>query len=727
MKSIVDGPCEESASPEAAIPEESVIVISDDEAEVSLGLGNSVLIVEDREDSFVQERKTLEVVDEELAITFSRKAHVMPHARYDCSTHPFSRMEQETQIPIEKNASFCDECYCYLCDKPASECSNWTTPDYCHCNAHNKSKHWKGERDTALAGVLTIFNLDLTEIDSELREAGDKLQYFLLQLEQVYNKYLDGAMGMRESVERCGCLCHKAKTAKCKAECAFKHSLVKFHNYTDVHKVVTDFINQVDEGSPRASAVMLLGVAKELVYHKVLENPLSLQDPVAHVKQSTAVLMTRIVSTLQRLLVLKDYPKILYDKFVSFFQSLRLPPHLFTFTSSLNVLRWDNCLLTSVLAGQNLTGYRTNKGKKECLWEALTVVQSRVKKLEEEKSYRQLVRYLNVVKCSENAGLTALKQKLCLYMCKYGDFSLAAQSLLTTKGMQGSIAKYFTPVLYEFHLTMLRVRSCPPGNELQLPEVWVPQTGELLKKGMLVRTALRILYTNSHLFNNSLCWSILVKVWCTCDKPSKEGRLFPLCLHEPDRLVQQTMMHMSCAVLDELQRQANVHLPGPFHTSYSGTAELVLIVQAVVRYLMTANPPLGGLMKLITAFGPNHWALSLLIEGISPMQELLFQFVTSINKELYEEELQTLALFKTRGPSYVSQLMAVFLLHLSDGVRSIGFHLLDIVLRNLTSIPWTGTVANNLTTNVVPFLHTVRVSSAEHQKLVGVIGRLMTG
>uniref|UniRef100_A0A8B9ZQY2 Uncharacterized protein n=1 Tax=Anas zonorhyncha TaxID=75864 RepID=A0A8B9ZQY2_9AVES len=101
--------------------EQGVILISDDEAESTLG--TSVLLVDPSEKTAVEEEKTEEVVDEEcdLMVTFCKQANVMPHARYDCTIHPFERMECDTCSPLGKNADFCSQCYCYICDKLASE------------------------------------------------------------------------------------------------------------------------------------------------------------------------------------------------------------------------------------------------------------------------------------------------------------------------------------------------------------------------------------------------------------------------------------------------------------------------------------------------------------------------------------------------------------------------------------------------------------------------------
>ncbi|KAM4697716.1 uncharacterized protein WCC33_013312 [Rhinophrynus dorsalis] len=638
MRSGVAEACEGTNSDKAALPEDSVIIISDDESEVTLGLGNSVLLIEDAgEESFDREKRPEEVLDEEIAITFSKKGNVMPHARYDCMTHPFARVEQEIQIPLEENASVCAQCYCYLCDKPASECPDWTTLSICHCNAHNKSKYWKEQRDSALAGVLTIFNLELTEIDSELREGGNQLQNFINDLSVVYNKFLEGSMVNSESLYSCPCPCHRRKRGSNCAQCIGNHSDVLVHSYASVYTKITEYINKAEKENPKTAAVMLLGAARELVGHKVTPSPFVLKDPNANLKESSARLMARITCKLQRLMVLADYPKNIYEKFVNFYQSLSLPPHFYSFTNSLNILRWDNLFLTSILAGQNVTGHRTSKGKKEFLWEALPVIKARVEKMEETESFRQLVRYLNVVRCSDTAGLTSLRQKICFYMCKYGDFASAALSLLQLKCMVFSIAQTLTPPLYGLYLTMLRTSSCPPGIELVAGDVWIQYRGIPLKKGILVRCAIKILYLNNKLAQEAKCWSTLIRTWCTELCLSAEGKLTLLHLPEPDQHFQRVVLGLSCSILDELRGQSHASLPDPFHQAPL-TAELILVVQAVVQFMMNSLTPLKSMLELVLAFGTNIWALALLIEGISPMESLLRAFVLVLNKEIHADQ-----------------------------------------------------------------------------------------
>jgi hypothetical protein len=56
----------------------------------------------------------------------------LPHARADCVIHPFAAGAR----------TFCDSCYCYVCDVPATDCGSWTV----HCQATHADPFWREER-----------------------------------------------------------------------------------------------------------------------------------------------------------------------------------------------------------------------------------------------------------------------------------------------------------------------------------------------------------------------------------------------------------------------------------------------------------------------------------------------------------------------------------------------------------------------------------------------------
>ena len=61
----------------------------------------------------------------------------MPHPRYLCANNHFSN----SQINDNQNHMFCSNCFCYVCDIPASECQEWNK----HKNAF-KSSYWETQR-----------------------------------------------------------------------------------------------------------------------------------------------------------------------------------------------------------------------------------------------------------------------------------------------------------------------------------------------------------------------------------------------------------------------------------------------------------------------------------------------------------------------------------------------------------------------------------------------------
>ncbi|KFM12449.1 hypothetical protein AS27_12328, partial [Aptenodytes forsteri] len=625
--------------------EQSIILISDDEAESTLG--NSVLLVDPLEKSAVEEEKSEEVVDEEceLMVTFCKQAKVMPHARYDCTIHPFERMECETCSPLGKNADICNQCYCYICDKQASECQNWTTPSLCHCNAHNKSKFWKDQRDFALAGVLVMFNLELTDIDADLRHGGSLLIKFIQELSVEYNKYLIGER-MPPAQHECFCL-PKLPPGQCNV-CRSRNMEVVY-KYSGVFALVTRFLNQAERESPKAAAVMFLGAAKEIALHK--DPALSWQNlgHTASLKIAVPCLLQRITTQLQRMLVLCDFTKNLYEKFVNFFQSISLPCHCFGFSNSLNVVPWDHVLLTTVLKGQNITGQRTQKGRKVFLWETLPVIEARVEKLVDKKNYKEVVRYLRAVKCNDTKGLRDLRDIIPFYLCKTGDFLDAAHSLLfPVNSLACCTACRITPFQFEVYLKMFRTGSVPTGKAMLDSGPWITVgkeckicfgffllAGSPLKDGVLVKQALKLLYSNVSLYRNPKCWSSLIMILGSSSLLEKSGHLHPLSLKEPPLDFQKGVLAASGGLLEELKAKINVSLPPAlFSPHLHHEACLILAVQAVQQMLFCDLPYLTSFLEIALAFGNNFWALRLLLDHLSYEEHVLHGTVNLILRDL---------------------------------------------------------------------------------------------
>ncbi|XP_053937025.1 uncharacterized protein LOC128853764 [Cuculus canorus] len=671
--------------------EQSIILISDDEAESTLG--SSVLLVDPLEKSASGEEKSEEVVDEEceLMVTFCKQPKVMPHARYDCTTHPFERTECDTCSPLGKNADICNQCYCYVCDKLASECQNWTTLSLCHCNAHNKSKFWKEQRDFALAGVLVMFNLELTDIDADLRHGGNLLIKFIQELSVEYSKYLVGER-MPPTQHECFCL-PKLPPGQCNI-CRSRNMEVVY-KYSGVFSLVTRFLNQAEKESPKAAAVMFLGAAKEIALHK--DPALNWQNlgHMASLKIAVPCLLQRITTHLQRMLVLCDFPKNLYEKFVNFFQSIALPCHCFGFSNSLNVVPWDHGLLTTVLKGQNITGQRTQKGRKVSLWETLPVIEARVGRLVDKKNFKEVVRYLKAVKCNDIKGLRDLRDKIPFYLCKTGDFLDAAHLLLfPISSLACCSACRITPIQFEIYLKIFRTGSVPTGKEMLDTGSWIA-VGPPMKDSVLIKQALRLLYSNVSLYRNPKCWSSLIMILGSSNVLEKSGHLHPLSLKEPPLDFQKGVLAASGDLLEELKAKINVSLPPAiFSSQLHHEARLIIAVQAVQQMLFSDLQYLNSFLEIALAFGNNFWALRLLLDNLSYEEHILHGIVNLILRDLNSQKAMMLKLWQNLGPQYVGEFVCLFLTCRHKKMQSIGLFTLNIITENLHVCPWAKHLCN---------------------------------
>ncbi|XP_067858961.1 uncharacterized protein zgc:112980 isoform X2 [Heptranchias perlo] len=685
--------------------------------------GESRGIERNSEVADTSKEKSTEVIDEEcgLAITYSKKGNVMPHARYDCVEQDFMRTENEISEPVGNNLNFCEQCYCYICDKPASECQYWKLPSICHCNAHNKSKYWKAHRDVALTGALSIFNFNLVDIDSELRHGGALLQKFWLELALEYNKYLMGIITTRNCLIPCMCICHKQFKMYCEM-CQMNHVEIRLYSYTPVFNMVNNFLNQAEKEKSKAAGIMMMGVAKEIILHKQPpQEVFNKDDQTSSPRQAVPIFMHRITNSLQRMLVLSDLPPYLFNKLKAFYKTLTLPSCCFAFTNSLNVLSWEDPFLTSILRGQNITGHRQKKGRKEMLWEDFPVVQARVERMEAREEYRELVRYLRVIKCNDTVKLRGLQDKVPFYFCKYGDFHSAAQSFHVNSSLSCCTACRLTSYQYMVYLKILKTGTVPAGCELSDEGRWtfVKGTGTI-KNCLLLKCALRILFVNQVLYRDAHSWSRLIQIHCNSFTLGEDVLPVP-----PPVFVKSTAV-LAASILEDLKKGI-VGLPKTFSSVLHRESALILVTVAAAQMLHKNLSVMNIVLPLIVAYGKNFWALKLLFDSLSVKEEVLHHFCAMLSNNIYVYKSMLIDAFKCHDADYVSDLVTLFLSFKQATIQSVSIPVLNVLVEawhefKTKECLWTQTLHSFLQNKVIPAME--MLNTAQFIELRNKINRL---
>ncbi|XP_007904298.1 uncharacterized protein zgc:112980 isoform X2 [Callorhinchus milii] len=617
------------------------------------------------------------------------------------------RRENDTSEPVDNNLNFCEQCYCYICDKPVSKCEFWKVPSLCHCNAHNKSKYWKAHRDAALKGTLSMFNFNLVDIDAELRRGGELLQKFSLVLAVEYNKYLMG-MSVPNHTIPCTCSCHNVFNVFCE-KCLINHFDIRLYSYTAVFELVDNFLCQADQEKPKAAVVMMMGAAKEILFHKqlsqVTNTDLNLMSSTP--KLAVPFFMHRIANSLQKMLVLSDFPPCLFDKLKRFYQTLPFPSFCFAFTNSLNVLSWDDPFLTSILRGQNITGQRQKKGRKEVLWEEIVVIQARVERMEAREEYRELVRYLRVVKCSDTLKLQALQDKVPFYICKYGDFHHALQAFHVNSSLSCCTACRLSPIQYSIYLKILKTETVPPGSDLSEEGNWVCVKGDSsVKIHVMMRSLLRILFVNKALYKDVQCWSKLIEIQCNSFTLGKNGKLLSEVIQAPSAEFVESTAGLAAIILEDLKKGI-VGLPKVFLSVDCKAAMLILVTIAFVQMWHTKLPTMYMVLQLLLAYGRNVWALKLLLDKLRVEEENLRHFCILLGKNLYMYKGMLLEGFKCHDAGYVCDFVNIFLSDTHPCVQANSMQMVQILVEAWQELKgnecvWEQTLHSFLQNKVIP-------------------------
>ncbi|XP_029949843.1 uncharacterized protein LOC115390213 [Salarias fasciatus] len=577
-----------------------VIVLSDDDEDLSC------LIVEEKDEKKPEAVLSTSSLDEDLVVTFCQRAEVLPHARYDCPVHPFTSTECETSAPVDRNKLFCDQCFCYICDKLAASCEKWCHSGMCHCNSHKKSKFWTELRNNALLGRLKSFDLTLLETDSHLRHAETMLRSFTLELSTLFSLFLKGETTWLSN----------------------SHQEIVYHDYRPVYEFVTSFLDKADEEESRAAAIMYLGATEDFLSHFYLDRMFFFPTFMANPSEAKVSLLQRVIAKMQRLMVMANFSTVFIDKLQDFYQRLPFQQvNMKNVRNSLCVRPWDDVLLVTVLKGQNVSGVRKDKGKRDVLIEQINVVVLRSEALQRQNRHRDLCRYLRVVKTDDPKHFQQLLGLIPFFMCAAGDFSPAAKSIFSSLNPTVGI----TTLIFLTYLRIFETATVPKVIVWQLQQLcnpnatWEAVEGATpLKRTELVKFALLAQRNCLSIFVDSQCWTKLLTIVNT---PS--GSSGPIPPPSPQ------FLHDAWDVVNSIllgQDGSSIHIPRDFLEVYPDQALLLLVTGALA--LRISSWLLLPAIPVISTFKENQWASRWLYDNLSSNAEHFNAFIQGLAREM---------------------------------------------------------------------------------------------
>nr|XP_039256847.1 uncharacterized protein LOC120333484 [Styela clava] len=373
------------------------------------------------------------VIDDDIEITGMRAAEIMSHMRSDCPIHQFKRVDNVDVGPQEQNASKCIKCFCYVCDKVATECKSWTTTTFPHCNAHSRASCWKARRNTKKSPLM--LRLASEEVTQEMEQAGEIAMQYMITIRESYITYRAGTPCEYNAVP-CNCSCHKLSRANepCH-QCKVVHDMKKKFNYEPVRETALGIIREIQskysQSRPEMALITLEAVLSELCSQRPADFNHSSRTPsnpdIRCQCNFPNIIEEHIEKELVEILTRFEVSQPLRTNLIQCVEEAIRPLQLKdTMKKFLGMRHWDNLLLRAVLTGANTTG---SKGR-EVLRETADVIKMRVEKLDRDKRYHSILRYIKVVKLFQNqsSGISGtqivsyMEQWMLLYKAKQGLF-----------------------------------------------------------------------------------------------------------------------------------------------------------------------------------------------------------------------------------------------------------------------------------------------------------------
>ncbi|XP_041960160.1 uncharacterized protein zgc:112980 isoform X3 [Alosa sapidissima] len=557
---------------------DSVIILSSSEDESDTE--PSVLVVEEEAPPVVQKEGAVEVVDDDLAITYAQKGAVLPHARSDCSAHPF----RETSGHELGNESYCEQCFCYVCDTLASECQIWST----HCDAHPRCSVWRAQREMRALGILHKLGFTMEDMDQDIRTAERLLQIFSRTLAKHLVVFQQSGHSSRSMFE---CVCA--------------------------------FLSKAEQETVKTGAVMMLGAA-HLLTHTQPHSEGSQEffvDPKDNVSEALCLLLHRVFSWLLQVCVDITLSSSVVQKLQRSCALLNVPTNCKTAWLSVQAVRcWDDGLLVAVLKGQNISG-RTKRTRSSVssLQETGAVVTERVRQLLQQDRYREVARYLKVVQSDKTSMIQELRDLVPLYLCQAGDFQAAIEALFSPIGHTPSYpAARLTPPQLHTYLRVFTTGQAPrphpsSWHHPMAASRWEPIKGVcVLKASQVVKFALRVLHCNTSTFNDVLTWENLLMF--VSSQPRPDGRVELTEYLQPDDQYLMRAHEIITSILTDLGT-SHLQIPKSFIGVYPRQALLLLVTEALAQRISKAglSPALNVLLK----YKVNVWALHWLYQRLS--------------------------------------------------------------------------------------------------------------
>ncbi|XP_016135132.1 uncharacterized protein [Sinocyclocheilus grahami] len=375
-----------------------------------------------------------------------------------------------------------------------------------------------------------------------------------------------------------------------------------------------------------------------------------LQDNGKHCDQCFCYICDKLASMF--IFIHTGIPQYAYLTY-SFYQKLPLPSNC-TLPKILSVLPWDDPLLSAVMKGQNITGERQGKGRKhKVLCEPLVVIQARVCKLQQQNKYRELARYLKVVKSINNPMLQRMKDLVPLYLCKDGDYTGAVCHMLSPMPGAMCLASRLAPQQFRSYLRILTSGHAPDvtqefdtrNGHMVIPDPlrstkWSPIEGSNSFKMMeVLKFALRVLDCNSIVFADPETWVYLLSV-VSSSFTTPDGVPVGAFYAEPDVTYQTGTRDAASAILEELTMTSRIQIPKTFESGYPDQARLLLATQALV--LRIFHSQLRPILNVIISFRFNRWALRWFFYSLLVRPEVLHYLLCCLLEELSNERYQLL-------------------------------------------------------------------------------------